>query len=30
LYLVLVVGAAVAVSGSVLLRHFAVRLAWTS
>jgi hypothetical protein len=29
-YLVLVVGAAVAVSGSVLLRHFAVRLAWTS
>ncbi|MCU1351794.1 MAG: hypothetical protein JWM05_1003 [Acidimicrobiales bacterium] len=29
-YLVLVVGAAVAVSGSALLRHFAVRLAWTS
>jgi hypothetical protein len=29
-YLVLVVGAAVAVSGSVLLRYFAVRLAWTS
>ncbi len=29
-YLVLVIGAAVAVSGSLLLRHFAVKLAWTS